>query len=112
MRNFSEALSVGILHVLLAQALPRPVLRTLIWCRWQIEGGGYAGVRDVTQTPAVNDDSMPSFWLAETLKYAWLVFSPADALDLDALVLNTEAHPLRVLGRPAADQVRETVTES
>ena len=81
------------------------MLPILICCPWQIEGGGYAGVRDVTQTPAVSDDSMPSFWLAETLKYAWLVFSPADALDLDALVLNTEAHPLRVLGRPAADQV-------
>ena len=62
--------------------------------------GGYAGVRDVTQNPAMNDDNMPSFWLAETLKYAWLTFSPPDALDLDAFVLNTEAHPLRVLGRP------------
>ena len=49
---------------------------------------------------------MPSFWLAETLKYAWLIFSPPEALDLDAFVLNTEAHPLRVLSRPPASQVR------
>ena len=69
---------------------------------------GYAGVRDVTQNPATNDDEMPSFWLAETLKYAWLTFSPPDALDLDAFVLNTEAHPLRVLGRPPSSQARPT----
>ncbi len=40
-------------------------------------------------------DAMPSYFLAETLKYAWLLFSPAAALDFDAIIFNTEAHPLR-----------------
>ena len=40
-------------------------------------------------------DSMESFWLAETLKYFYLVFEEWDVVSLDEWVLNTEAHPLR-----------------
>lgn len=36
-----------------------------------------------------------SFWLAETLKYFYLIFSPPDVISLDEYVLNTEAHPLK-----------------
>jgi hypothetical protein len=39
-------------------------------------------------------DRMHSFLLAETFKYFYLLFEP-DALDFDAVVFNTEAHPLR-----------------
>lgn len=39
---------------------------------------------------------MQSFWLAETLKYLYLLFSPASALPLDKWLLNTEAHPLKL----------------
>ncbi len=38
---------------------------------------------------------MPSYFLAETLKYLYLLFAPEDTLNLDLVVLNTEAHPLR-----------------
>ncbi|KAK9842510.1 hypothetical protein WJX81_003419 [Elliptochloris bilobata] len=61
---------------------------------------GYTGLRDVTVDPPARDNTMQSFWLAETLKYAWLIFSPRNVFDLDQYVLNTEAHPLRVLTRP------------
>lgn len=40
-------------------------------------------------------DRMESFWLAETLKYFYLIFSDSDLVSLDDYVLNTEAHPLR-----------------
>ena len=40
-------------------------------------------------------DLMPSYFLAETLKYLYLLESPDEALDLRSVVLNTEAHPLR-----------------
>ncbi len=40
-------------------------------------------------------DSMESFWLAETLKYFFLIFSSPDLISLDEYVLNTEAHPLK-----------------
>ena len=36
-----------------------------------------------------------SFWLAETLKYFYLIFSPPDVISLDDYVLNTEAHPFK-----------------
>ena len=39
-------------------------------------------------------DLMHSFFLAETLKYAYLMFKP-DAVEFDRVVFNTEAHPLR-----------------
>ncbi len=39
-------------------------------------------------------DLMPSYFLAETLKYLYLLFSE-EPVDLDKTVFNTEAHPLR-----------------
>jgi Glycosyl hydrolase family 47 len=50
---------------------------------------------DVTKAKPIQTDSMESFWLAETLKYFYLIFSDWDLLDLDEWVLNTEAHPFR-----------------
>ncbi|KAF2469682.1 class I alpha-mannosidase [Lindgomyces ingoldianus] len=41
------------------------------------------------------EDKMESFWLAETLKYFYLIFSPPDMISLDEWVFNTEAHPFR-----------------
>jgi mannosyl-oligosaccharide alpha-1,2-mannosidase len=40
-------------------------------------------------------DSMESFWLAETLKYFFLLYSEPGVVSLDEWVLNTEAHPFR-----------------
>lgn len=40
-------------------------------------------------------DLMPSYFLAETLKYLYLLFAPEKVLDLDRVVFNTEAHPLQ-----------------
>jgi mannosyl-oligosaccharide alpha-1,2-mannosidase len=53
-----------------------------------------SAIRDVTVTGETEKlNSMESFWLAETLKYFWLIFSPPDLISLDDYVLNTEAHP-------------------
>jgi mannosidase alpha-like ER degradation enhancer 2 len=54
---------------------------------------GYASLRSVVTKEQT--DGMESFFLAETLKYAYLLFAPASTLDLHAVVFNTEAHPLR-----------------
>ncbi|XP_031554360.1 mannosyl-oligosaccharide 1,2-alpha-mannosidase IA-like [Actinia tenebrosa] len=61
--------------------------------------GGYSGIRDVTTSPASHDDVQQSFFLAETLKYLYLIFSEDTLLPLDKWVLNTEAHPLPVIGK-------------
>ena len=67
----------------------------------KVPGGGYSGLVDVREPIPRKNDKQESFWLAETLKYFYLLFSPESVLPLDAFVLNTEAHPLRVLS--AAD---------
>ena len=51
-------------------------------------------MQDVTAVPPVHDNIMQSFWLAETLKYLYLLFSPSDLLPLDKWLLTTEAHPV------------------
>jgi mannosyl-oligosaccharide alpha-1,2-mannosidase len=42
------------------------------------------------------DDLQQSFFMAETLKYLYLLFSPRDLVSLDEFVFNTEAHPFKV----------------
>jgi Glycosyl hydrolase family 47 len=54
---------------------------------------GYTTLTDVVTKE--KGDLMPSFFLAETLKYLYLLFAPDGTLDLGRAVLNTEAHPLR-----------------
>jgi mannosidase alpha-like ER degradation enhancer 2 len=55
---------------------------------------GYAAMKNVKTLEL--SDSMESFFLAETLKYAYLLFAPEKTLDLSKVVFNTEAHPLRI----------------
>jgi mannosidase alpha-like ER degradation enhancer 2 len=54
---------------------------------------GYTVLKDVTTQE--KGDLMPSYFLAETLKYLYLLFAPEKTLDLEKVVFNTEAHPLR-----------------
>ncbi|KAI9822159.1 MAG: hypothetical protein M1832_003162 [Thelocarpon impressellum] len=54
-----------------------------------------SAIMDVTSAAPLQSDAMESFWLAETLKYFYLLFSDPGVLSLDEYVLNTEAHPFR-----------------
>ncbi len=60
------------------------------YCR---TSAGYAYLKDV-RTKEQGDD-MESFFLAETLKYLYLLFASPGMIDLDEVVFNTEAHPLK-----------------
>jgi len=60
---------------------------------------GYSGLRDINTVGSYNNN-MESFFLAETLKYLYLLFSEDVLLPLvgkNAVVFNTEAHPLHIL---------------
>lgn len=59
-----------------------------------------SAVHDVTtrEKPEAAD-SMESFWMGETLKYFYLIFSDPGWISLDEFVFNTEAHPFRRLVR-------------
>ncbi|KKA22569.1 Mannosyl-oligosaccharide 1,2-alpha-mannosidase [Rasamsonia emersonii CBS 393.64] len=59
----------------------------------------HAGIEDVRTLNTEKFDKMESFWLAETLKYFYLIFSEPSLISLDEYVFNTEAHPLK---RPTA----------
>jgi hypothetical protein len=76
----------------LGEALFRDFRR---YCR---SAAGYAALSDVRTKEQADD--MESFVLAETFKYFYLLFAPPRTLDLEAVVLNTEAHPLRITSRP------------
>ena len=80
---------------------------------------GYGGVYDVLKTRSLSRERaeiacatiarcahasfhsfflrlLQSFFLAETLKYLYLIFCDDDVMSLDEWVFNTEAHPLPV----------------
>ncbi|KAK9237158.1 glycoside hydrolase [Lipomyces kononenkoae] len=59
---------------------------------------GYGEIQDVTLPDGggATVDSSESFFLAETLKYLFLIFDDPERLSLDEWVLSTEAHPFRI----------------
>jgi len=80
-----------------------PIWQDRGWAMWQAviravgTEIGHSAIQDVTskEKHAEPTDSMESFWLAETLKYFYLLFAEPDVISLDEWVLNTEAHPFR-----------------
>jgi mannosyl-oligosaccharide alpha-1,2-mannosidase len=63
--------------------------------KWTRTEFAHAALNDVRHIPPEKSDRMESFWLAETLKYFYLIFSEPSLISLDEYVLNTEAHPLK-----------------
>ncbi|KAJ3085971.1 mannosyl-oligosaccharide alpha-1,2-mannosidase, partial [Quaeritorhiza haematococci] len=52
--------------------------------KWaKVETGGYADLDDVTKVPAPKRDKMETFWLGETLKYFYLLFTDTSVIPLD-----------------------------
>ncbi|KAM4042163.1 mannosyl-oligosaccharide 1,2-alpha-mannosidase IA [Anomaloglossus baeobatrachus] len=74
------------------------------YCRVE---GGYSGIKDVYATHPSHDDVQQSFYLAETLKYLYLLFSEDDLLPLEHWIFNTEAHPLPIIQK--ADRTIESI---
>jgi hypothetical protein len=57
---------------------------------------GYGSLPDVRDRNRAPEDRMESFFLAETLKYLFLLQDPDSEISLDTHVFNTEAHPLKI----------------
>jgi len=62
----------------------------------KVPTGGYVGVNDVDAEHPGQINNMETFFLAETLKYLYLLFADSSVLDLKDVVFNTEAHILPV----------------
>ena len=56
---------------------------------------GYSAINDVMRPGGSKSNNQESFWLAETLKYLFLIFDDPARISLDEWVFNTEAHPLK-----------------
>ncbi|KAL7619451.1 hypothetical protein AAE478_009990 [Parahypoxylon ruwenzoriense] len=56
---------------------------------------GNSAIDNVLLPNSDKTDEMESFWLAETLKYFYLLYSDPNLISLDEWVLNTEAHPFK-----------------
>ncbi|GMM27534.1 mannosyl-oligosaccharide 1,2-alpha-mannosidase [Martiniozyma asiatica (nom. inval.)] len=73
--------------------------------KWTSVGNGnqkrYTVLKNVSKkSDARFDDNMESFWLAETLKYLYLLFDDEnnEKWSLKDIIFNTEAHPLPKMG--------------
>ncbi|XP_056274346.1 mannosidase, alpha, class 1B, member 1b [Pseudoliparis swirei] len=64
----------------------------------KVSSGGYTSINNVRDPASPSPrDKMESFFLGETLKYLYLLFSDdPDLISLDRYVFNTEAHPLPI----------------
>jgi ER degradation enhancer, mannosidase alpha-like 2 len=110
-----EMMDYGTMEIVAPQYVLRPEAIESAWYLWRRTGdpryqemgrmmidsvlrhtraeAGYASLASVVTREQA--DRMESFFLAETLKYAYLLFAPAPMLDSGVVVFNTEAHPLR-----------------
>lgn len=58
---------------------------------------GYTSLANVKSEKPILRDMMESFFLSETLKYLYLLFSDDRfVIDLSKYVMNSEAHPLPI----------------
>ncbi|SPO04289.1 related to class I alpha-mannosidase 1A [Cephalotrichum gorgonifer] len=78
-----------------------PIWQEKGWKMWQSVSKavrtdvGASALDSVLEAEPAQSDEMESFWVAETLKYFYLLFATPDVVSLDEWVLNTEAHPFR-----------------
>lgn len=115
-----ERLPLGVVDIVARNYILRPEAIESVWYMYRITGdshwreegwkmfeaiekhtatlSGNSAIDDVTRAEPDQNNSMESFWLAETLKYFYLLFADEGVVSLDDWVLNTEAHPFR---RPA-----------
>ncbi|EHK24186.1 family 47 glycoside hydrolase, partial [Trichoderma virens Gv29-8] len=110
-------LAPGFVHITSRQYILRPEAIESVWYMYRITGDPiwmekgwkmFDATMNATRTEIANSavddvnspepglkDEMESFWLAETLKYYYLLFSEPSVISLDEWVLNTEAHPFK-----------------
>ncbi|CAM9566441.1 unnamed protein product [Pylaiella littoralis] len=98
----------------LHQVTGDPIYRDWSWkifeafdrhCRLPVAFGSLHNVNDLNSEI---EDRMESFFLAETLKYLYLIQDPDQKVDLTKYVFNTEAHPLKTFdSMPPMGQKRD-----
>ncbi|KAM7304868.1 putative endoplasmic reticulum mannosyl-oligosaccharide 1,2-alpha-mannosidase [Ixodes scapularis] len=99
-RLFPQAANMSKLDESHRKAADASVLATSTRASVVVEGGGYTSISNVQNAKATKPrDMMESFFLGETLKYLFLLFSDGDDLERYSphkFVFNTEAHLLPI----------------
>jgi len=70
----------------------------------------YASLSNVDNPGLGTSDKMESFFLAETLKYLYLLQDPDSEIDLNKHVFNTEGHPLKTFPTLEKEHLKKTCT--
>eukprot|EP00948_MAST-09A_sp_MAST-9A-sp1_P001564 g1564.t1 len=89
--------SLFILH----QLTGNPIYREWGWKMWKAIDNkcktnyGYGHYTNVGNANMAAEDKMESFFLAETMKYLYLLQEPERKIRLDKYIFNTEAHPTK-----------------
>ncbi|EGR49218.1 glycoside hydrolase family 79 [Trichoderma reesei QM6a] len=118
----------GVVHIQSRQYILRPEAIESVWYMYRITGDpiwmekgwkmfeatiratrteiANSAIDDVNSEEPGLKDEMESFWLAETLKYYYLLFSEPSVISLDEWVLNTEAHPFK---RPGGSVIGHSI---
>ena len=126
-----QSLPPGFLHITSSKYMLRPEAIESVFYMYRITGNqhwrevgwnmfqainthtraefGYSTIYDVMYEDSAMTDEMESFWLAETLKYFWLLFDDPTRWSLDDWVLNTEAHLFR---RPEYEVLKRRSAEA
>ena len=74
----------------------------------KVEGAGYTTITN-TARPGSYGNLQDSYFLAETLKYLYLIFSDDNTLPITQYVFNTEAHPLKIWTPDQAEQMKKAI---
>ncbi|RYP74689.1 hypothetical protein DL770_007576 [Monosporascus sp. CRB-9-2] len=110
----TERIPRGFSNVLFPNYILRPEAIESVWYMYRITGdttwqdkgwkmfeaiirntqteAGHSAIDNVMSPNPSKTNEMESFWIAETLKYFYLLYSAPDLMSLDEWVINTEAH--------------------
>ena len=75
----------------------------------KVKTGGYTSVMHTERSRAMQINFQDSYFLAETLKYLYLIFSGSDILPTDQWIFNTEAHPLKVWTEEEFNSIKDAI---
>ena len=75
----------------------------------KVKSGGYSTIANVDEQPPFHRNQQDSFFLAETLKYLYLIFCDEKTIPITEYVFNTEAHPLRVWSKEQAKEMAKYI---
>ena len=70
---------------------------------------GFVSISNANQENSNKKDEQDSYFLAETLKYLYLIFDSSDNIPTTEYIFNTEAHPIHVWSQQELDSIKSVL---